>query len=107
MQPAQQQGLPALTSHHSRVEAPEAERQHFRLDSDALPLSPVRPDEKAVGVWDVGRHLVRPGVALLQSHPVVFRKPGDTAVEEQGTLLHKGSGAAQCGLILEYFTSLA
>lgn len=107
MQPAQQQGLPALTSHHSRVEAPEAERQHFRLDSDALPLSPVRPDEKAVGVWDVGRHLVRPGVALLQSHPVVFRKPGDTAVEEQRSLLHKSSGAAQCGLILEYFTSLA
>lgn len=70
--------LPHLTSHHSRVEAPEAQCQHFFLSSNAQTLSGARPSKKALGVGGIRWHLVRPSTVLLQSHPVVFSKPKDT-----------------------------
>lgn len=72
------QGLPRLTSHHSGVEAPEAECQDFCLDSDALALSVAGSNNKALGIRDIRWDLVRPSIALLQSDPVVFSKPTDT-----------------------------
>ncbi len=72
------QGLPRLTSHHSGVEAPEAECQDFCLDSDALALSAAGPNKKALGIRDIRWDLVRPSIALLQSNSVVFSKPTDT-----------------------------
>lgn len=72
------QALPHLTSHHSRVEAPEAQCQHFFLSSNAQTLPGARPSKKALGVRGIRCHLVRPSPALLQSHPVVFSKPKDT-----------------------------
>lgn len=65
---------PHLRSHHSRVEAPEADRQHFRLDSNTAALS-LAPDDEALGVGSIGWDLIGPRVALLESHPVVFSKP--------------------------------
>lgn len=71
------QGLPRLTSHHSGVEAPEAECQDFSFDSDALSLSYTWSNKKTLGIRDIGWDLVRPSIALLKSHPVVFSKPTD------------------------------
>lgn len=71
------QVVPCLTSHHSGVEAPEAECQDFCLDADALALSLARPNKKALGIRDIRWDLVGPSIALLQSYPVVFSKPTD------------------------------
>lgn len=57
--------IPHLTSHHSRVETPEAERQYFRLDSNTLSLSLARPNEKALGIGSVRWDLIGPSVAPL------------------------------------------
>lgn len=64
---------PRLTSHHSRVEAPEAERQDFCFHSEVLPLS-MAPHDETVCVGNIRRGLVRPSVALLQSHAVIISK---------------------------------
>lgn len=57
--------MPHLTSHHGRVEAPEAERQHLRLDPNTLSLSLARPNKKAAGIRSVRRDLIGPRVAPL------------------------------------------
>lgn len=69
------QEVPRLTSHHSRVEAPEAQCQHFSLHSDTLSLPLARANKKALGIRDIRRNLIGPSIALLQSHSVVFSKP--------------------------------
>lgn len=65
-------------SHHSRTEAPEAERVHKGLGAGASVsvVSALRPAEEALGVGHLG--LDGPGVGLLQGHPVVLSKPAGT-----------------------------
>lgn len=56
--------VPHLSSHHSRIEAPEADCEHFRLDSNTPALS-LAPDEEALGIRSIGWDLIGPRVALL------------------------------------------
>lgn len=72
------QYLPYLTSHHSRIEAPKAEGQDFSFHSDALSLSAVWPNNKALSIRDIRWDLIHPSVALLKSYTVVFSKSTHT-----------------------------
>lgn len=74
--------VPSLTSHHSGVEAPEAECEDFCLDSGAVALPGVWPN-KALGIRRIRWDLVRPSVALLQRYPVVFSNPTETQTPER------------------------
>lgn len=84
------QDVPHLTSHHSRIEAPEAQSQDFCLHFGTLASSVVRPHKVSLGIGDVRRHLVGPSIAPLQSHAVVIGKPVEQKKEQLGT------GSAVC-----------
>lgn len=74
----QWQNLLRLTSHHGRVEAPEAEGQDFSFYSDTLPMFALWSNNETLGIRNIRWDLIGPSITLLKSYTIVFSKSTQT-----------------------------